>query len=769
MAEASELVPPAPATSHDVLEALRRFWGHEALRPLQGEAIAAGLAKRDSLVVLPTGGGKSLCFQIPAVLSEGLSVVVSPLISLMQDQVDGLRLSGYPAAALNSSVGFAEGNEIKAACESGEVKLLYMAPERLLTSGSLAWLAKFADRGQLASLVIDEAHCISQWGHDFRPEYRRLAELRDIFPALPVHAFTATATPRVQADIVAQLRLREPTLLVGRFDRPNLTYRVQPRQELLRQVLQVLARHKDEAAIIYCISRKETEALAADLSAKGVEAKAYHAGLPSGVRERVQRDFRREKLNVVVATVAFGMGIDRGDVRCVIHASMPKSVEHYQQETGRAGRDGLPSECVMLTSPADLMRWQQLLERGAAQSEADPQQVAQGVRIQMELLRAMQQVAGASRCRHASLTEYFGQTYTPPEGSPAGCGACDVCLGELEPVADAETIAKKILSCVYRVGERFGAAYVADVLRGSREKKVLERGHDRLSTFGLLAGTPKATIMQFTQQLIDQGLLAQEGDEFPVLRLTSDSGSVLRGERGCTLLAHKSVAREARPAAMPAAARGLGVDRAAWSEAEHALFDVLRTLRREIAEERGVPPYVVFGDVTLEQMVLLKPRKPEELLGVRGIGAIKLREFGVAFAERIAAFCAERGMDPRATSVAPVASAPPAGEALVVEVKHRRVRPALAKMFEKGWSIAEVAKAEGMAERTIGDHLAAWIEQTKPARIDTWVDDATYARVEEALDVVGGSLLRPIKEHLGDVSYDAIRLVVAHLRSGGSR
>jgi ATP-dependent DNA helicase RecQ len=764
MAQASEFHIETPPL---VLDALRRYWGHEALRPLQAEAIEAGLSKRDSLVVLPTGGGKSLCFQIPAILSEGLTVVVSPLISLMQDQVDGLQLSGYPAAALHSNVSIADASQIRQACESGEIKLLYMAPERLLTSGSLAWLAKFADRGELASLVIDEAHCISQWGHDFRPEYRRLAELREVFPKLSIHAFTATATPRVQADIVEQLRMRDAAQLVGRFDRPNLTFRVQPRQELLRQVLQVLAAHQDEAAIIYCISRKETEQLAADLSAKGVRASAYHAGLPGTVRERVQRDFRREKVNIVVATVAFGMGIDRGDVRCVIHASMPKSVEHYQQETGRAGRDGLPSECVMLMSPSDLVRWQQLMERGARDSDADRAQVAQGIRIQMELLRAMQQLAGSARCRHASLTEYFGQTYEPlgvgPAGSTGvvGCGACDVCLSELVDVPDATTIAKKILSCVYRVQERFGAAYVADVLRGSRDKNVLERGHDRLSTFGLLASMPKSTIVQYMQQLVEQGFLTQEGSEFPVLQLTSAAAGLLKGERACRLVSHRLPSRESTATPSAEARVRIGTDRATWPALDRELFESLRGLRREIAEQRGVPPYVVFSDVTLEQMVLMKPTLPEQLLGVRGIGAIKLREFGDAFAQRIAAFCAEHAL-----ATPPAQPARVSEEPVLTDVKPKRVRPALAKLFEKGWSIEEIAKAEKITTGTVSDHLAAWIELARPAKVDLWVDDATYARVEEALDVVGGHLLRPIKEHLGDVSYDTIRIVIAHLRSG---
>jgi ATP-dependent DNA helicase RecQ len=628
-----------------VLDVLKRYWGYDALRPLQGEAIAASMAGRDSLLVLPTGGGKSLCFQVPAVLAKGLTIVVSPLISLMKDQVDGLRLAGYPAAALHSGVSAEEAQSVRAQARAGDLRLLYVAPERLLTPSFMSWVAKLYDTADgLASFAIDEAHCISQWGHDFRPEYRRLAELREAFPRTPVHAYTATATPRVREDIVAQLRLRNAAVLVGRFDRPNLTYRIQQRTDLVGQILSIIKRHKDAGVIIYCISRKDTEQVAADLNASRVKAAAYHAGLAPAQRERVQDDFIHERVNVVAATVAFGMGIDRSDVRCVIHAAMPKTVEHYQQETGRAGRDGLPSECVLLTSPADGVRWQKLMQRSAAESDADPQSIAMGLRIQQELLQEMQRLAGAARCRHQALTEYFGQEYVAPVGVPKGCGACDVCLGDMEEVPEGLTIAQKIISCVYRVGQNSGAVHVAEVLRGSRAQRILERGHDRVSTFGLLAGTGKDAITGYIQQLIDQGALIQTAGEYPVLTLSPASSEVLKGARRVALWRPRGTAEGA---AVPAhASVGMRVAQGPPLPAEEqAMFESLRGLRRRIADDRKVPPYVVFSDATLEELCRIRPTTPEVMSTVRGIGRLKLADLGGIFSAHIAAYCHEHGLE----------------------------------------------------------------------------------------------------------------------------
>lgn len=607
-------------------DAAERVWGFRAFRPLQSDAVRAVVEGRDSLVVLPTGGGKSLCYQLPPLLTEKLTLVVSPLIALMQDQVDGLRLNGYPAAALHSQI---DDDEVRAtydSIEAGELKLLLVSPERAVTGGFLSRVRQLGEDGKIGAIAIDEAHCISQWGHDFRPEYRRLAEVRQRLPGVSMHAYTATATPRVREDIVAQLGLKAPEVLVGRFDRPNLTYRVVPRVRVADQVAEILAtRHAGDAAIVYCMSRKETEQLAEGLGKRGIQAGAYHAGMSGEQRRRVQERFTTERLNVVCATVAFGMGIDRSDVRCVIHASMPKSVEAYQQETGRAGRDGLPSECVLLYSSADAARWHRLIEGSAYEAGMDEE----AVRPQLDLLSQIRRLVSGARCRHKALTEHFGQTYDEPS-----CGACDVCLNEVKPVEDSTVVAQKILACVARAreatGVAYGAGYIAEILRGRRTQKVVERGHDRLSTFGIMQGARKEFIVSCIDQLVDLELLERSEGEYPVLVLTKASVEVLKGERDVELLAPPQAARAERR-------RGASEDEEPLKPEEMDVFDRLRGLRRRMAEEMEVPPYVVFSDATLRDMVRRMPSSASQMLEVKGVGQAKLERFGEAFLEELGA------------------------------------------------------------------------------------------------------------------------------------
>ncbi len=607
---------------------IERTWGFASLRPLQREAIEAALAGRDALTVLPTGGGKSLCYQVPPLVSERASVVVSPLIALMQDQVAGLRLAGYPAAALHSNLPGAEQAEVRRAFEGGRLRLLMVAPERLMNDGFLRWLGAC----EVGAFAIDEAHCISQWGHDFRPEYRQLGLLRERFPGVPFHAFTATATPRVQDDIARELRLAEPVRLVGVFDRPNLTYRVLPRLDRLQQITAALERHPGGAAIVYCIARRDTEQLAEGLRQRGVDAAAYHAGLDPVTRTRVSEHFRAERLRVVVATVAFGMGIDRGDVRLVAHAALPKSIEHYQQETGRAGRDGLPAECLLLHAGSDAARWRSLAARSAAEGTAEPEVMA----AQMMLLAQMQKLASRVACRHRALSEYFGQAY-----EKESCGACDVCLGELVPVADAHVTAQKILSAVARTRQAFGAGHVIDVLRGRATERVQARGHDQLPTFGALSDVSAQRLGSFVEQLIEADDLERSDGEYPVLQLTAGSWEVLRDERNAVLV--EAVGSAARPARGRRGKRG-AAPAAALADPERALFEVLRALRRDIAEELGVPPYIVFGDVTLEELARIRPSSEGRLLAIRGIGEKKRAAFGERFLAAIEAHCREHGL-----------------------------------------------------------------------------------------------------------------------------
>ncbi|UCD76382.1 MAG: RecQ family ATP-dependent DNA helicase, partial [Phycisphaerales bacterium] len=556
----------------EVLAAVKRYWGYDSLLPLQAEAIDAGLRQRDSLVVLPTGGGKSLCYQVPPVVGGRMDVVVSPLISLMKDQVDSLRQCGYPAAAVHSNLTSGDRDEVRRGMSEGRYRLLFISPERLVTPRFLEFLA----RRDVQVFSIDEAHCISHWGHDFRPEYRQLSLLKERFPGASVHAYTATATQRVQTDIIAQLGLTDPQVLVGRFDRPNLVYRIIPSVDAYMQVLEVIRRHAGEAVIVYCITRKETEDLAEFLRANGVNAASYHAGMEKEQRSKTQEAFAQERLDVVVATVAFGMGIDRSDVRCVIHAAMPKSIEHYQQETGRAGRDGLEAECVLFYSAADAIKWQRIFTLGA-QNADEPEEVTAA---QLELLHHIRGLCGTLRCRHRALSRYFGQKYEEPN-----CEACDVCLGEVEGMDEGTTIAQKILSCIYRLGQRFGVGYTVQVLRGAETEQVRRNRHDQLTTYGLLADLTEKTLTNLVYQLVDQGLISRTEGDRPVLQLNEESMAVLRGEREVHLV---------EPAAGPMQKTRLA--EVSWEGVDEALFERLRDLRREIARERSVPAYVIFGD-----------------------------------------------------------------------------------------------------------------------------------------------------------------------------
>jgi ATP-dependent DNA helicase RecQ len=571
------------------------------------------LAARDSVVVLPTGGGKSLCFQAPAVADDrGLALVVSPLISLMKDQVDGLRVDGVPAACLNSTLQPRERDEVIASVRDGRCRLLYVSPERIAGEGSGPLRRLLAQSG-LRFIAVDEAHCISQWGHDFRPEYRQLGALRDDFPGVSLHAFTATATERVRADIVSELRLRDPAILVGSFDRPNLTYRVLRRGQLKDQLLTILARHEDEAGIIYCPSRREVDALADWLRADGVRALPYHAGLDDGVRSANQEAFLEERVDVVVATVAFGMGIDRSNVRFVVHAGAPRSLEHYQQESGRAGRDGLAAECVLIYSGGDFMRWRQMLESNGEWSDSA-----------RALLRDMERYAASTRCRHQSLLEYFGEQYD--RGS---CAACDWCLKELDSVADSIVVARKILSCVARVKQSRGIGHVADVLLGKATDKIAGAGHDQLSTFGLLKAETSTAVRGYIEQLIGSGLLSRDGDPYPIVRLTAAGTALLRGDGACELY------REVEP---PSRKRRSSVRESFATTMDSDLFDVLREVRLKIARARGVPPYVVFHDSTLREMAERRPRTLDDLYDIRGVGARKAADFGDAFLDAIRTF-----------------------------------------------------------------------------------------------------------------------------------
>jgi ATP-dependent DNA helicase RecQ len=601
-----------------VHETVRRVWGYDRFLPLQAEAIAAILEGRDSIVVLPTGGGKSLCYQAPAAHLQRLAIVVSPLIALMKDQVDGLREAGVPAAYLNSSQTPGERAEVLRGLGAGRYHLLYVAPERLVMDGFAERLA----RANPAFLAVDEAHCISQWGHDFRPEYRQLRVLRERFPGLAVHAYTATATPPVRADIIAELKLQDPVVLVGSFDRANLVYRVRPRTDRLAQVLAAIARHRDQAGIIYCIRRAEVDELAAALKRRGLRALPYHAGLADEERRANQEAFVNERADIVVATVAFGMGIDRSNVRYVIHAGMPKSLEHYQQEAGRAGRDGLEAECLLLHSGADYGLWKSVL------GEPPPPGA-------LRKLGEMYAFCQDAVCRHQALVTYFGQPYDAPS-----CGACDVCLAETVQGTDTAPTSAKILAAAAELRGRFGATHVADVLCGASTARIGQLHHDKLAAYGSLRGEKKSQVRAWIDQLMAQGHLARSDDEYPTLFVTPSGHAVLRGETAAASLTTASA-----HVAVPGAEVGAPSERRQQRQrvregapgpdtsgvADMAVFETLRGLRRKIAEERGVPPYLIFSDASLRDMARVRPMTLEQFREVKGVGDWKLETFGERF------------------------------------------------------------------------------------------------------------------------------------------
>lgn len=626
-------VRPGPVEDPDaamveVRERVAQTFGFTELRPRQDEAMRAWLGGEDVLVILPTGGGKSLCYQAPALVRPGLTLVVSPLIALMKDQLDSLLANGVRAAMISSALESDERSAVRRGLARGELDILFVSPERLAVDGFFEEL----ERAGLAAIAVDEAHCISHWGHDFRPDYRCLGSLRERRPDLPIIALTATATPRVRDDIEAELGLVDPVRVVGDFDRPNLTYRVVQRLDLLGQVLSVVERHPGGAGIIYCIRRKDTESLARDLAAKGIRALPYHAGLDPAERARVQEAFLNEGIEVVVATVAFGMGIDRPDVRFVIHASLPKGVEQYSQETGRAGRDGLPSECVMLYSGSDFQGWKGIMERSAQEAELDG---ADGAMAELDgSLRRLGELWGYANggvCRHKYLVEYFGGAFDVQD---EGCGACDVCLGELTHVEDSKTIAQMILSCVVRTGQRYGAGHVTEVLRGAATQKLRAKGHDKLSTYGLMKAYAASEIRAWIDQLVAMGHIGVASGNYPTLHLTQTGKSVMLGEAEVQLLLPKGPKRASsrrRRGSVAAVAQEESLD------VDEQLFEALRTLRKSMAAERGVPPYILFNDRSLAHMAAHKPTTEADFLRIKGVGEKKAADLGPAFMDAIRA------------------------------------------------------------------------------------------------------------------------------------
>jgi ATP-dependent DNA helicase RecQ len=583
-----------------LLPLLKQYFGFRSFRPLQEEIIRDALAGKDVFALLPTGGGKSLCFQLPALAREGLTVVVSPLIALMKDQVDALQASGVPATFLNSSLAAGESRARLRGLYTGQYRLLYAAPERLMLSGCLEDLQRWG----VNLLAVDEAHCISEWGHDFRPEYRQLAELRQLFPKVPMMALTATATERVRKDIMALLKLREPSCYVASFNRPNLTYRVIAKQKPYGQVREFLRRRPGQSGIIYCQSRKSTESVAERLEADGIKAKPYHAGLTPKQRSEHQELFLRDEVRVICATIAFGMGINKPNVRFVVHYDLPKNIEGYYQETGRAGRDGLPSECVLLFSAGDVMKQTRFIDE-----KPDPRERG----IAHEQLRQMVHYAESGGCRRGELLGYFGE-----KSEEESCGGCDNCLSPRDTY-DGTLAAQKFLSCIYRIrqqsGFEFGINQIVEVLTGAETENIRKWGHERLSTYGIGGEHSRPQWKAIGRELIRLGLVQEVAREtFNVLGLSEDGLAVLKERKPVKLT---------RPVAAPEAQE----HRVGEIACDELLFERLVRLRKQLADERAVPPHILFSDVSLRQMARDYPTNERELARVSGMSARKLQEF----------------------------------------------------------------------------------------------------------------------------------------------
>ncbi|MCW1887448.1 DNA helicase RecQ [Luteolibacter flavescens] len=710
-----------------LLPLLKKHFGYGEFRPLQQDIMEAALAGRDTLAILPTGAGKSLCYQLPALAREGVTLVISPLIALMKDQVDQLLAAGVAATFLNSTLSPDENRRRLDEIRDGTCKLVYLAPERLMSGDFLSTVRTW----NVTALAVDEAHCISEWGHDFRPEYRRMKELRRALPDVPVIALTATATPQVREDILAQLALRDPAVFLASFNRPNLNYVVEPKEDAVTRIVSFIKSRGTDSGIVYAQSRKRSEDLAASLRTSGIPAVCYHAGLETTERARNQEAFLRDEVRVVCATVAFGMGINKPDVRFVIHADLPKNLEGYYQETGRAGRDGLPADCLLLFSRGDVTKHLRFLD------EISDEAVRDNARHQLE---TMADFAESDACRRIGLLGYFGESWITD-----GCGACDNCLTPRE-TWDATVEAQKILSCVLRVkqagGPPVGIRHLADILSGSRAERILSRNHDKLSTYGIGKEHSAAKWTEIARQLARKGSLTVEGGNYPVVSVSADGMALLRERKPVTLSRLMVVGKAA-------------VLRAGDIECDMELFEILRTHRKQVADAAGMPPYVIFSDVALRHMARAYPVDDASFLKIPGVGERKLADHGPGFIREIISWLEShprREFAPLPTSSTTPAAKPP-------KPAVNATAQITLELWRSGKSVDAIANERKLGFSTIEGHLAQAIANGEPVDPRRFYTAQEESEMRAALHGYTEESLKPVHNHLGGrISYGKLKI-----------
>ncbi|BAT51388.1 ATP-dependent DNA helicase RecQ [Nostoc sp. NIES-3756] len=700
-------------------QALKYHFGYDNFRPGQRQVIEDALQNRDLMVVMPTGGGKSLCFQLPALMKQGLTIVVSPLIALMQDQVEALRNNNISATFLNSSLNAYQVRSREEAILNGRVRLLYVAPERLLSERFLPFLDLVNEKVGISIFAIDEAHCVSEWGHDFRPEYRQLKSLRKRYPNIPVLALTATATDRVRADIIQQLGLKQPSIHLASFNRQNLYYEVRPKtKQAYAEVLELL-RETEGSAIIYCLTRKKVEELTFKLQKDKISALPYHAGLPDNERSNNQTRFIRDDVRVIIATIAFGMGINKPDVRLVVHFDIPRNLESYYQESGRAGRDGEPSRCTLFFSFGDIKTIEWSIDQ-----KTDPQEQL----IAKQQLRQVIDYAEGTDCRRTIQLGYFGERFA------GNCDNCDNCRYP-KPMQDWTIEAMKFLSCVARCKERFGMLHIIDVLRGAKKDKIIQYEHDKLSTYGIGKDKSVDEWRILGRSLLHQGLLEQTSDGYSVLKLNAHSWEVMRRQRQVFL-------------SVPVVQKVSAIQESPKFEEAEALLHKLRSLRKQLADEQSVPPYVIFHDSTLKLMVQAQPQNLLEFSKLSGVGSHKLAQYGEKFIAEIRAYRQEKSSQEKPVYLTPSAS-------IVSDTELQTLH-----LHQQGLSIVEIARKRKLSPATISTHLEKLIEKNQPVDLNLLVPLEHQQKIWQVLEVLGDIALTPIKEQLGEgYTFEQIRLV----------